>query len=715
MIHFDDANKVWSGDLDDIDGFTTWFLARLDRGEYALLAEAVRHLKPRHSRVFSRAIFLEERRHPYRDCRDQQERDRLPLTLFLAELCKGFPPPVVHLLDAAGVCLNDYALRERSLSYFTAVGESCERQGYLIGLARSWMWRGRCLTDMGNREDDLVCHWRAMSIFSHLFTKGGLTEAEARDVAQGLSSVQHQFAIRCKQGDDMALLYNYRALALRDQLGISHLQAGSHHNAAQQYMHRLDYDRALLHFLQAIRMDITGSNDEERRITYSNVGILANELHDHESALIFLRKAATFGAAAYEIHHGISYALLSLKRYDDLLQEFARAMGNDILTPLQRINLHVFALEAVRQKGDAARAAELVDQLIDRLVATGTGPVVADEAVVARIRARLQLLPPTAFRERAALLMTAGDHAAARSIIEAGLAEGNAGGEEAGLLRAMAERLSKPAEAGPAPDAAPTEAAAATDQTPPCRACRNPIRTAGKRPEPDADPGLCPLCQQALALEDMVEIPAGRVVARDCLEADVAAFRIDRFPVTNRLFRLYHEACKLDWEPLGWKDWLWNHPRQPMTCVLPKDCDAFCAWRSRLNRRRYRLPTQEEWFRAALGSDGRTYPWGDEPPDYTRAAFSVIEDREAVPPPVGMFPAGASPFGVMDMAGTVWEYTATTDKHGKVIYLGGSCDCEASSLTPNQELYRSLIGQSFDERTDRQMGFRCVAEVDGHV
>lgn len=114
-------------------------------------------------------------------------------------------------------------------------------------------------------------------------------------------------------------------------------------------------------------------------------------------------------------------------------------------------------------------------------------------------------------------------------------------------------------------------------------------------------------------------------------------------PVTNAMYQKYRAetGAHADWEQLG-------GPDCPAVNVNQDDCEAYCRWAD------CRLPTEEEWEKAARGTDGRTYPWGDEF-DSTRCDADSNNDHAAS---VYAYPKGASPYGVLGMAGGVWERTA---------------------------------------------------------
>ncbi len=137
----------------------------------------------------------------------------------------------------------------------------------------------------------------------------------------------------------------------------------------------------------------------------------------------------------------------------------------------------------------------------------------------------------------------------------------------------------------------------------------------------------------------------------------VEPFRIGRYPVTNEQFLAY----VLDTQPAE-RPSAWGHgtfplgaANHPVYTVSPEQADAYCAWLAATTGRPFRLPTEAEWEYAATGGDGREFPWGNQwDPDRANTA----EAGPLTTTPVGIYPTGASPFGVFDLAGNVEEYVA---------------------------------------------------------
>ena len=186
------------------------------------------------------------------------------------------------------------------------------------------------------------------------------------------------------------------------------------------------------------------------------------------------------------------------------------------------------------------------------------------------------------------------------------------------------------------------------------------------------------------------------------------AFLIYRYEVTNADYRKCVQAGLCD-EPQDLRFYAdADAADHPVVFVTWYDADAYCSWLDE------RLPTEAEWEKAARGTDGRDYPWGSEPsPDRLNAGLR-FEGTLAV----GSFPAGASPYGALDMAGNVWEWTADW-------YLPYQGSAFQSELFGNK--YKVLRGGSWnhpmqDARTFHRdiahparailvVGFRCVADL----
>jgi len=164
--------------------------------------------------------------------------------------------------------------------------------------------------------------------------------------------------------------------------------------------------------------------------------------------------------------------------------------------------------------------------------------------------------------------------------------------------------------------------------------------------------------------KDEIEISAGDFLMGNSRSKHVPihnvyldAFQIDTREVTNAQYRRFikqtgHQA------PRYWQDPKYNTDDQPVVGVTWRDAQAYCAWRGK------RLPTEAEWERAARGTQSRLYPWGDR---FDVSRTNTRESKNRRPMAVGSYPSGASPDGLLDMSGNVWEWC--NDWFGKEYYL----------------------------------------------
>ena len=201
---------------------------------------------------------------------------------------------------------------------------------------------------------------------------------------------------------------------------------------------------------------------------------------------------------------------------------------------------------------------------------------------------------------------------------------------------------------------------------------------------------------------------------------EIKPFYIDKFPVTNAQFKNFLDATHYaprdngnflrDWKggtyPEGWGN-------RPVTWVSMEDTRAYAKWAGK------RLPHEWEWQLAAQGADWRAYPWGNNAP--ARDVETPIPDQGRTmrgPDSVDAHPAGASPYGVMDMVGNVWQWTDEfVDEHTRAaVVRGGSYYQPQGSIWYFPQAYHNdehskvlLMAPGYDRSGG--VGFRCVRDA----
>ena len=235
---------------------------------------------------------------------------------------------------------------------------------------------------------------------------------------------------------------------------------------------------------------------------------------------------------------------------------------------------------------------------------------------------------------------------------------------------------------------------------------------------------------------NMVFVPAGKFL-RGCnndvdiecgsypnespgAQIDLDSFYIDRTEVTANAYAIcinagYCTALK----SAGFCNWeIAEKGNHPMNCVTQSESEAYCTWAGK------RLPTEAEWEKAARGTDGRTYPWGEE---IASCNYAVMDDGgngcgADSTMPVGSKPAGVSPYGALDMSGNVWEWTA--DWYDSSYYVsspsrnptGPNFGSErvkrgGSFYSLRESDLRASVRRNWFNSPDFETGFRCAIPV----
>jgi len=192
---------------------------------------------------------------------------------------------------------------------------------------------------------------------------------------------------------------------------------------------------------------------------------------------------------------------------------------------------------------------------------------------------------------------------------------------------------------------------------------------------------------------ELVFVPGGEFLyGEDCRPTEEPAFFIDRHEVTNAQFAVF--VRETGYAARHWK-MASGREEYPAVSVSYGDAAAYAAWAGRA------IPTDGQWEKAARGTDGREYPWGNE---WVDANAVTPEGGHDDAMPVGSAPGGASPYGALDMVGNVWEWTSSPDDTGWLALRGGAWDARKGKRRSNCT-YRSKFPPV---RSDRKLGFRCV-------
>ncbi|MCA1658577.1 MAG: formylglycine-generating enzyme family protein, partial [Verrucomicrobiaceae bacterium] len=234
----------------------------------------------------------------------------------------------------------------------------------------------------------------------------------------------------------------------------------------------------------------------------------------------------------------------------------------------------------------------------------------------------------------------------------------------------------------------------------------------------------------------MLFVPSGEfVMGSDAIDAGpnerpltkitLSKFYMSRHPITNAEYEQFDPSHARKRAP-GAGD------RHPVVYVSSLEAIKFCQSFSARERKKYRLPTEAEWEYAARGADGRKYPWGKHDRRGDLANFAdrntvfawsdhEIDDGYSESSPVGAFPFGASPFGIEDMAGNVWEWCMDylepyrgmpkvnprgPTSGAKRVYRGGSWKSRFNSLRA------TVRNSNVPNYSCNDLGFRIVCECE---
>lgn len=284
-----------------------------------------------------------------------------------------------------------------------------------------------------------------------------------------------------------------------------------------------------------------------------------------------------------------------------------------------------------------------------------------------------------------------------------------------------------------------------------------PVPTDTITPEPAPTVTVAPSPTLPFSLPTMVAVPGGLFTMgssatdptalpneQEPHQLELDAYWIGKTEVTNAQFRPFVEGGGYDTErywtrpgrgwrqteerkqPKFWDDETLNGDNQPVVGVTLHEVQAYVQWlNEQADGREYRLPTEAEWERVARGADSRIYPWGDT---WEPSRANSVEAAQDATLPVGSYPNGASPDGLLDMAGNAWEWTCSLheaypyepeerdnacNELSRLQQSGADFTIRGGGWLDNPDSLRAArrIGKSANY-ADRQLGFRLACDSD---
>lgn len=205
---------------------------------------------------------------------------------------------------------------------------------------------------------------------------------------------------------------------------------------------------------------------------------------------------------------------------------------------------------------------------------------------------------------------------------------------------------------------------------------RGPMRTFSSGGDPlakEAVESCCPTVREFFMMKTCVN-SADYLNFLQSIDIEEASVHVPGEAGLYGDFRPYWTHTKGRWTlPPDW------NPQWPVVAVNIEDVSAFAEWLSTQQGRKCRLPTEEEWEKAARGVDARAFPWGSS---FDPTFAHMRRSRTGVPGlhPVGQYPTDCSIYGCMDMAGGVREWTASTFSEGQIVVRGGSWNDDIDEL-----------------------------------